>query len=77
MQMTHVPYKGTVPALNDVIAGHIQVLFGDSPPALPQIAAGKVRALGVTTAQADRRGAATAADQRHRGGLRHRAPGRC
>jgi tripartite-type tricarboxylate transporter receptor subunit TctC len=50
-QMTHVPYKGTVPALNDVIAGHIQVLFGDPPPTLPQVAAGKVRGLGVTTAQ--------------------------
>ena len=50
-QMTHVPYKGTVPALNDVIAGHIQVLFGDSPPTLPQVAAGKVRGLGVTTAR--------------------------
>ena len=51
-QMTHVPYKGTVPALNDVIAGHIQVLFSDGPPALPQARAGKVRAIGVTTAQA-------------------------
>ena len=50
-QMTHVPYKGTLPALNDVIAGHIQVLFGDPPPTLPQVAAGKVRGLGVTTAQ--------------------------
>src|SRR6185295_441404 len=50
-QMTHVPYKGTVPALNDVVTGHIQVLFGDSPPTLPQVAAGKVRGLGVTTAQ--------------------------
>jgi tripartite-type tricarboxylate transporter receptor subunit TctC len=50
-QMTHVPYKGTVPALNDVIAGHIQVLFGDSPPTLPQVKAGKVRGLGVTTAR--------------------------
>jgi tripartite-type tricarboxylate transporter receptor subunit TctC len=49
--MTHVPYKGTVPALNDVIAGHIQVLFSDAPPALPQIAGGKVRALAVTTAK--------------------------
>lgn len=48
-QMTHVPYKGTVPALNDVIAGHIPVLFADAPPALPQIKAGKVRALAVTT----------------------------
>jgi tripartite-type tricarboxylate transporter receptor subunit TctC len=51
VQMTHVPYRGTVPALNDLIAGHIQVLFSDPPPALPQIAAGKVRALGVTTAK--------------------------
>jgi tripartite-type tricarboxylate transporter receptor subunit TctC len=51
IQMTHVPYKGTVPALNDVLAGHIQVLFSDAPPALPQIKAGKVRALGVTTAK--------------------------
>jgi tripartite-type tricarboxylate transporter receptor subunit TctC len=58
VQMTHVPYKGTVPALNDLIAGHIQVLFSDPPPALPQMMAGKVRALGVTTAKR----IATAAD---------------
>jgi len=51
VQMTHVPYRGTVPALNDLIAGHIQVLFADPPPALPQVAAGKVRALAVTTAK--------------------------
>jgi tripartite-type tricarboxylate transporter receptor subunit TctC len=51
IKMTHVPYKGTAPALNDVIAGHIQVLFSDAPPALPQIRAGKVRAIGVTTAK--------------------------
>ena len=51
LQMTHVPYKGTAPALNDLIGGHIQVLFADAPPALPQIQAGKVRALGVTTAK--------------------------
>jgi len=50
-RMTHVPYRGTVPALNDLIAGHIQVLFSDPPPALPQVIAGKVRALGVTTAK--------------------------
>jgi tripartite-type tricarboxylate transporter receptor subunit TctC len=51
VQMTHVPYKGTVPAINDVVAGHISVLFSDGPPALPLINAGKVRALGVTTAK--------------------------
>lgn len=49
--MTHVPYKGTLPALNDVIAGHIQLMFSDLAPAYPLIQAGKVRALGVTTAQ--------------------------
>jgi tripartite-type tricarboxylate transporter receptor subunit TctC len=51
VQMTHVPYRGTVPALTDLVAGHIQVLFSDSPPVLPLIQAGKVRALGVTTAK--------------------------
>jgi tripartite-type tricarboxylate transporter receptor subunit TctC len=49
--MTHVPYKGTLPALNDVIAGHIQLMFSDLAPAYPFIQSGKVRALGVTTAQ--------------------------
>jgi tripartite-type tricarboxylate transporter receptor subunit TctC len=43
---THVPCRGTVPALNDLIAGCIQVPFSDPPPALPQIAAGKMRAFG-------------------------------
>jgi tripartite-type tricarboxylate transporter receptor subunit TctC len=49
--MTHVPYKGTLPALNDVIAGHIQLMFSDLAPAYPLIQAGKLRALGVTTAR--------------------------
>jgi tripartite-type tricarboxylate transporter receptor subunit TctC len=49
--MTHVPYKGTLPALNDLIAGHIQLMFSDLAPAYQLIQAGKVRALGVTTAQ--------------------------
>ncbi len=47
----HVPYRGTLPALNDVVAGHIQFMFSDMAPALALIQAGKVRALGVTTAQ--------------------------
>jgi tripartite-type tricarboxylate transporter receptor subunit TctC len=51
IKMTHVPYRGTLPALNDVIAGHIQVLFADLAPAYPLIQAGKVRALGVSVAQ--------------------------
>jgi tripartite-type tricarboxylate transporter receptor subunit TctC len=49
IQMTHVPYKGSLPALNDVIAGHIQLMFCDIPPAAGQVQAGKVRAIGVST----------------------------
>jgi len=50
-RITHVPYRGTLPALNDLVAGHIQMLFADLAPAYPQIQAGNVRALGVTTGQ--------------------------
>jgi tripartite-type tricarboxylate transporter receptor subunit TctC len=50
IEMTHVPYKGTAPALSDVIAGHISLLFADVAPTLPMVSAGKVRALGVTSA---------------------------
>jgi tripartite-type tricarboxylate transporter receptor subunit TctC len=47
--MTHVPYRGSVPALSDVAAGHIQLMFSDVPPALGLINDGKVRGLGVST----------------------------
>jgi tripartite-type tricarboxylate transporter receptor subunit TctC len=47
--MTHVPYRGSVPALTDVAAGHVQVMFSDVPPARSLIAEGKVRALAVST----------------------------
>jgi tripartite-type tricarboxylate transporter receptor subunit TctC len=50
IKMTHVPYKGSAPALNDLAAGHIPLMFSDIPPALGMLQAGKVRALGVTTA---------------------------
>ena len=48
--MTHVPYKGSVPALTDVVAGHIPLMFVDLAPAQPMIKEGKVRALGVSSA---------------------------
>jgi len=48
--MTHVPYRGSGPALNDLIAGQIQVMFENLPTALPFIQNGNVRALGVTSA---------------------------
>ena len=50
IEMTHVPYKGSAPALTDVMGGHIALLFADPAPALPLIKAGQVRALGVTSA---------------------------
>ena len=49
IEMTHVPYRGSVPALTDVAAGHVQLMFCDIPPALGLINEGKVRALGVST----------------------------
>jgi tripartite-type tricarboxylate transporter receptor subunit TctC len=51
LEFIHVPYKGTVPALNDVMGGHIAFMFADIPPALALIRAGKLRALGVTTGE--------------------------
>ena len=50
IEMTHVPYKGSLPAVNDVVAGHVPLMFVDLGPALPMIQAGKVRAIGVSTA---------------------------
>jgi tripartite-type tricarboxylate transporter receptor subunit TctC len=49
IKMTHVPYRGTAPALNDLMGGYIQLMFSDLGPALPLIKAGKIRALAVTT----------------------------
>src|SRR5215470_6522142 len=49
--LTHVPYRGSAPALTDMISGQVQVMFDNMPPSLPHIKAGKLRALGVTTAQ--------------------------
>jgi len=49
ISMTHVPYKGSLPALNDVVAGHIDLMFCDIPPAIGMINTGRVRVLGVST----------------------------
>jgi tripartite-type tricarboxylate transporter receptor subunit TctC len=51
IKMTHVPYKGTEPALADILGGHIQLMFSELSSALPLIEAGKLRALGVSSAQ--------------------------
>jgi tripartite-type tricarboxylate transporter receptor subunit TctC len=51
IKVTHVPYRGTAPALNDLVAGYVQFMFTDLGPALPLINAGKLRPIAVTTMQ--------------------------
>jgi tripartite-type tricarboxylate transporter receptor subunit TctC len=51
VEMVHVPYKGAQPALTDVIAGQVQLMFATSASAIPYIKAGRLRALAVTTAK--------------------------
>jgi tripartite-type tricarboxylate transporter receptor subunit TctC len=51
VEMTHVPYKGAAPAMNDLIGGQIQLMFDNLASSLAQVRAGKVRALAVTTAK--------------------------
>jgi len=49
VDLTHIPYKGSAPALSDLLGGQIQAMFENLPTLPPHIAAGKVRALGVTS----------------------------
>jgi tripartite-type tricarboxylate transporter receptor subunit TctC len=47
--LVHVPYKGTGPALSDLMAGHVQMMFADALGSLPHIQSGKLRALAVAS----------------------------
>jgi tripartite-type tricarboxylate transporter receptor subunit TctC len=49
IKMVHVPYKGAILALTDVIGGHVDAMFVAGPAAIPQVRAGKVRALAVAS----------------------------
>jgi tripartite-type tricarboxylate transporter receptor subunit TctC len=51
IDIVHVPYRGSAPALTDLLAGRVQALFDNIPGAVGQVRAGKVRALGVTAPQ--------------------------
>jgi tripartite-type tricarboxylate transporter receptor subunit TctC len=49
VDMVHVPYRGSTPALVDLLAGQVQVMFDVTPSSIPHIRAGKLRALAITT----------------------------
>src|SRR5262249_57013827 len=51
IRLTHVAYRGTALAMTDLLGGQIPVMFDNLPGSIQHIQAGKVRALGVTTAQ--------------------------
>ena len=51
IEMQHVPYKGSAPALADLVGGQIQLIFDSMPSAMPFIKAGKLRAIAVTTSR--------------------------
>jgi tripartite-type tricarboxylate transporter receptor subunit TctC len=48
-QVTHVPYKGSAPAVTDLIAGQVQLMFDNTPNVLPQVKAGKLKAIAVSS----------------------------
>jgi len=50
VSMQHVPYKGSAPALQDLVGGQVQLMFDNLPSSLPLIKAGKLRAIAVTSA---------------------------
>ncbi len=51
--MTHIPYKGSAPAVTDLLGGQVMLMFDNIPSALPHIKAGKLRALATTGAKRD------------------------
>ena len=53
VEMVHVPYKGTAPAVADMIAGHVKIMFDNLPSSWPYVRQGQLRALGVTGAERD------------------------
>ena len=53
VDITHIPYKGSAPAVTDLLGGQVMMMFDNIPSALPHIRAGKLRALAVTGAKRD------------------------
>jgi tripartite-type tricarboxylate transporter receptor subunit TctC len=54
VDIVHVPYKGAGPAYNDLISGVVQMMFANMPSMLPQVRGGKLKGLGVTSAERSR-----------------------
>ena len=48
--MLHIPYKGSAPAVNDLLGGQVQSMFDNAPSALPHVKSGRLRALAITSA---------------------------
>jgi tripartite-type tricarboxylate transporter receptor subunit TctC len=51
LRITHVPYRGTAPAMVDLLAGNIRLMFDSATGSIPHVQAGRIRALGVTSAE--------------------------
>jgi tripartite-type tricarboxylate transporter receptor subunit TctC len=51
IELQHVPYKGSAPALNDLLGGHVNMMFDNLPTALPMVKSGKLKAFAVTSPQ--------------------------
>ena len=77
VDMVHVPYRGSGPALTDLIGGHVQVLFTTMSASMPFIKSGRLRALGVATATRAPRAAGLADGERFRAGFRSQQFLRC
>lgn len=50
-RLQHIPYKGSAPAMNDLLGGQVQLMFADAPSALPHIKSGRIKVLGVASRQ--------------------------
>jgi tripartite-type tricarboxylate transporter receptor subunit TctC len=51
IQLSHVPYKGSAPAIQDLMGGHVPVMFLDMATALPNLKSGRIKAIGVASSQ--------------------------
>ena len=52
IKLTHVPYRGAAPAINDLLGGHVDIMNADLPVLLPQVTSGKARALALAAKRA-------------------------